>query len=165
MPDLSTNSSIKSETLEIVHVLEAFAQRSDVNAKIISAVEDVLHDLQSNTFQDSAAIGVNLSELSDVPCFLGTLRIAGFRAGFKAQNEVHPNSDQFTLSLSGWGSTIVEIGDVKRTDTYGDGKGNNLSGKWHAAPREQFHQHIAGDCGIWIVAAFHTASDVITKYQ
>lgn len=165
MPELSTNSSITSEARALVSELDLFANRADVKEKISKAREDVLRVLLADSFQDSAAIGINLSELGDYPAFLGTLRVAAFRDGFQSEDEVHPNSDQFTLSLSGQGSTIVSTENGLRTDRYGDGYGNSLDSKWHVTPREQFHRHIAGDSAIWIVAAFHTARDVVTIYR
>ena len=165
MPEFSSNSSISSETREAVLTLDAFASRTDVKAKLNQAREDVLRKLLADTFQHSSAFGIDLAEFENIPNFLGTLRVAGFRAGFEAQNEVHPNSDQFTLTLAGRGRTIVEVENGFRTDRYGVGYGDSLHSKWHFAPREQFHQHIAGESEIWIVAAFHTAHEVITNYR
>lgn len=158
------NLSINEDNINKIIELNTFVNRADIKPVLAQASQEIYQDLTNAISPKNTSIELNLLILQNVPAFIKTLRVAGFTPAFVANNEVHPNSDQFTLSLQGHGKTIVETTSGNRIDHYGSGSRDVLSNIWHIAHKNQFHQHIAGS-ETWIIAALHTAEQIITNYR
>ena len=146
-----SNQSITREWRPKIEEIAAFSIRPQIASVLEAAADRALAVLEADASIPAAVEVVSLSDLTEVPTHIGSIRVAVIRDGFDGGDERHANSDQVLLSLRGSGETHVETDAGWRTDRYGGG-GRALDDRWHVVPATVWHKSAAPGLGHCIAA-------------
>lgn len=145
--------------------LDAFFNSKMQRDKLLEIANKLLPKISEK--EPYAVQNIKLSELGEnLPDLVGSLRVAVFFPNIETKVERHPNSDQFLFSLSGSGETRVYRNKKWKRDCYGDIiTPASIKSRWHFVEKNIWHQSVATGETPWILAAIHTAKEVMDEYQ
>jgi hypothetical protein len=158
------NPSITEQFRSTCQRLQRYVEDPSVQRNLEAAAKSAAQQLVDDPKLAAGVSPLDFSSLPPLPDGVASCRVAAMRPGLEFKRERHDNSEQFLFSISGSGETRVLRGDTWEADIYGTGE-PALDSRWHATPRNAWHQSVAHGSDPWILAAFHTATKVHDEYM
>jgi hypothetical protein len=146
---------------KIAHHLDNLVRLPSVRSAIQIATDEVEAELLRDSSLKDASRPIPLSLFgSKVPSGVKSCRLFTLRENTAFDREMHPNSNQYVLSLAGSGEIHVrQSRDTWKADRLDSEAESTLEQRWHSVQAGCWHQPVSTGGKSWTVLAFHSASE------